>query len=189
MSNGIKHSASNNHYIRTLAKEIRSIPGQVLAAATIAGFKAAVRHTYMDSGQFAMNWQLYVGARARFVPATEYRTKNGPMKRGDKLTAKGKADSVFAKVMAREGIPESPYSGYSHSDLYLKISTSRVMKTSIANPFWDDAYGKSNTYNAGGHSSYKSRSAIRPGHMVDKAIRQAATRAAHTALRKLESKA
>jgi hypothetical protein len=185
MSNGISQHVKKDQYIKTLAKEIRSVPNKVLAAAAIAGFKAAVRHTYMDSGQFAMNWQIYVGSRPRFVGAIRYRTKDGPIKRGNQLTAKGMSDKVFSTVMSRKGLPKSPYAHYTGTELYNRIANSRVKKISISNPFWDSRYG-SESYVRGGRSGYPANAAVRPGHMVDKAIRQAATRAAHTALKRLE---
>ena len=181
----IRTSVKNDQYIKTLAKEIRAVPGKVLAAATIAGFKAAVRHTYMDSGQFASNWQIYAGARPHFVSEKKLRGKHGPLKRGSKLTEKGGSDQIFSAVMREKGLPESPYAQFSHTDFYLKVSTSRIQKTAISNPFWDSKYGSSDSYNPNGYSSYKSRAAIRPGHMVDKAITKAATRAAYRTLKSL----
>lgn len=188
MANGISQNRKNDQYIREFVKTIKDVPNQVLAAASIAGFKAAVRHTYMDSGQFALNWQIKMGARARFLPEIQYRTRTGPFKRGDKRTEKGESDRIFSIAMGREGLPESPYGHYSSSELYRKISRSRSKKVSISNPFWDKRYG-SETYIKGGRSGYPANAAVRPGHMVDKAIRQAATRAAHTTLKRLEREA
>ena len=185
MSNGISQSVKNDKYIRDFVKTVKSIPSQVLAAASIAGFKAAVRHTYMDSGQFALNWQIKVGARARFVPEIQYRTRVGQYRRGDKRTDKGESDKIFSVVMSREGLPESPYAHYSSSDLYRRISRSRAKTVRISNPFWDSKYG-SEVYVRGGRNGYPANAVGRPGHLVNKYIQQAATRAAHTTLKRLE---
>jgi len=186
MSNGLAVSRRNNEYIKQLQKEIRSIPGAVLSAATAAGFKAAVSHTYMDSGQFAMNWHIGIGKNPPVIGPVAYRD-SGVLKKGSNLSKRGQTGKVFSVQMRMHGLPSSKYAPISKSRLYKEIISSNVSYTSITNPFWDDAYGRGNSYNADGYSSYKSRAAIRPGHMVDKAISQAITRAAHYTMKRINN--
>ena len=171
----LKTNRKNDQYIREFARQVREIPTKILVVGTIAGYKAAVRHTYMDSGQFALNWQVLWGVRPKFTPPVWYQKQAGYPEKGSKLTIKGDTEKIFAMVMKRENLPLSAYASIQHSELFKKMAKTRTIKSSITNPFWDEQYGE-----------YPSRAADRPGFKVDSEIRKAVTRAVYRALKSAE---
>lgn len=184
MSNGLNVDRQNDAYLKHFVKQLRETPGEVLATAAIAGFRAAVSHTYMDSGQFAFNWQIGVGKTPVFVEEIPYRGKL--IKRGDKLTDSGATQKIYTAAMKANRLPVGRHAQIKGTALFKEIVRRGVWHVSITNPYWDSKYG-SESYSAGSRNGYPANAAVRPGHMVDRAIQQASTRAAHRVVKRLEA--
>ena len=171
-SNLLEVKRKNDAYTKLIQKQLRSVPASILAAGAIAGFKAAITHTYQDSGQFAYNWQLSLGRSPSFNPANMVREKAGPYNQGDERTAKSDT-KVFQHLMAVYQLPPSKYSSIKNSKLYKFIVTGNYSQVTLSNPLWDSKYG-----------SYVGRTVEKGGTFnANAAIQAAITRAAHTAMK------
>ena len=169
MAGGIsKHRASNKAYLLKVIQDIEEMPHEILASAAISGFKAAVKHTYKDSGQFAMNWRISPSGSGRIPAPVYYSRKSGY----PKSRSGGGESFAYDHVMQTHGIPERENAPLKDSRTFRDIVGKKSTKVSISNPF----------YNTGKYGPYPYRAAI--NYNVEMHIKSAITQAAYRAAKR-----
>ena len=167
----------NRLYKKRFIGAIRQSVRKANALRAVMAYRAALKATWQDSGQFADNWFIKIGVTGVTYPPRFERGGYRVGKRGDQRSQRGRAQRVVSMKLRQVGINNNnPATTSLFASLAHKSGILDIQWITIYNPLYDK--GRASGHNTPKPYWYYAAEA-HPGHQVEQAVEHPHTVVAH----------